>query len=73
MKMSFAGFFCDRRAIQVLPTYQVEQQELLHHVVLRGQHIAHDRDEERGELFSIEKGSDCFLHSVHLGLVIARL
>ena len=53
--------------------HQVEQQQLLHQVVLGGQHVANNGDEDAGELLARQDGRDGLLHRVHLGLLVARL
>lgn len=60
-------------SVDALWTHQVQEQQLLHQVVLAGQHVAHNGDEEGGELLARQDGGNCLLHCVHLGILIARL
>jgi hypothetical protein len=53
--------------------HQVQQQELLDRVVLRRQHVAHDRDEQLGQALPVQQHGHRLLHGHHLGHRVVAL
>ena len=66
-----------RQRLAVLPRLlydlQVQQQQLLHSVVLRRQHVAHNGDEDGGHRLAVEQLADHVLHGCRLGHGVATL
>jgi len=59
--------------IRLVDDLQIQQQQLLHGVILRWQNVAHNCNEKRRQRLTIQQQHHCLLHRINLPLSIMAL